>query len=862
MNAAPPRGRGGSAAKPDYVKEGQNGDIPAPRFGHTTTLVGSNRVVLFGGATGDSGRYTITADAYMLEVSTNHWSRVVAEGTLPSARAAHAAACVDHFQMVIYGGATGGGSLSSEDLYLLDIRNEDRSQWMSVPVLGPTPGRRYGHTMIFNKPLLIVFGGNNGQRAEADIWVLDVERSPFQWSEVSVIHTRTPLPRVYHSAEVCREGPAAGMMVVFGGRTPDNRSLKDTWGLRQHRDGRWDWVEAPTKRGQPPEPRFQHSCIFLNSKLLIVGGRGSDVNKPLPTAVYDTETCEWRNVASVNRFRHSCWGMGPLLFSYGGFDHKSPSAPTADLQVIDMERAITASLSPAASNGDEAEARDDLGNAQAGSGAVAGNVGSVGSVPGSTADLTPAHHQGGAAGSAPIPGRGGLVPMGADAPRPATPPRARQGQHKPAPSLAPPDPVQGDVRVSPQVFVSLEKDFTHLVRKVAIETLEDEGRKIHSSNVLANIATQGPASGVASFIIENLLQPTTWQPDPDPNRFLLHAMEVSQLCDQVLEILKGQDMVLKLRAPIKVYGDIHGQYLDLMRLFARYKGPTDGDNGDIDSMDYLFLGDFVDRGSFSLETVCLLFALKVRYPSQVHLIRGNHEDPTINAIYGFRDECRRRLKEDTEEPDSCWNKFNRAFEYLPVAAVIEDRILTIHGGIGGSLTDVKEMASMQRPLHVAQIPQTPHEQRITDLLWSDPSDSDAVTGVTLNETRDPDGTGRIVKFGPDRVEEFLDRNPPLSMIIRAHECVMDGFERFANGKLITIFSATDYCGHHKNAGALLFVRRDLTIVPKLIFPLERTLNTWDPMVVQQRPPTPPRPVPRARRLGEDELGQGTTGTEW
>ncbi|CAK0789077.1 unnamed protein product, partial [Prorocentrum cordatum] len=86
------------------------------------------------------------------------------------------------------------------------------------------------------------------------------------------------------------------------------------------------------------------------------------------------------------------------------------------------------------------------------------------------------------------------------------------------------------------------------------------------------------------------------------------------------------------------------------------------------------------------------------------------------------------------------------------------------------------------------------EQCVTDLLWSDPSDSDAVQGVTNNETRDPDGTGRIFKFGPDRVDEFLKRNPPLSMIVRAHECVMDGFERFADGKLITVFSATDYCG--------------------------------------------------------------------
>mmetsp|Transcript_148423 Transcript_148423/g.273860 ORF Transcript_148423/g.273860 Transcript_148423/m.273860 type:complete len:869 (-) Transcript_148423:23-2629(-) len=862
-----PRGRGGTAAKPEYVKETQHGEIPAPRFGHTTTLVGNTRVVLFGGATGDSGRYTITADAYSLEVSTDTWSRIVAEGVVPSARAAHAAACVDHSQMVIYGGATGGGSLSSDELYLLDIRNEERSQWMAVPVLGPTPGRRYGHTMIFNKPLLIVFGGNNGQQAECDIWVLDVERSPFQWNEVSVMHTRSPLPRVYHSAEVCREGPAAGMMVVFGGRTPDNRSLKDTWGLRQHRDGRWDWVEAPTKRGMPPEPRFQHSCIFLNSKLLIVGGRGSDVNKPLATGVYDTETCEWTHPASVNRFRHSCWGMGNLLFAYGGFDHKSPSAPTSDLQVLDLDRALAASTGTSISTDDaeEPEAKEEepmpppaLGKVGGASAPSTADLGVMGSY--TAGGQAPRRDSGGPG----VPNRTSASMPSAPSSglRPATPPRSRPDAPATASSAMAAE-VSGDIRISPQVFVSLEKDFTHLVRKVAIESLEDEGRKIQPSNVMANVATDrergGAASGVCNFIIENLLQPTTWQPDPDPNRFLLHASEVSTLCDQVLELLQKEEMLLRLRAPIKVYGDIHGQYMDLMRLFARYKAPTDGENGDIDSMDYLFLGDYVDRGSYSLETVCLLFALKVKYPSQIHLIRGNHEDPTINAIYGFRDECRRRLSEDTEDPDSCWSKFNKAFEWLPIGALIEDRILCLHGGVGGSLSKVGEITSMPRPLHVAQIPSTHSEQRITDLLWSDPSDSDAVTGVTLNETRDPDGTGRIVKFGPDRVEEFLKENSPLSMIIRAHECVMDGFERFANGRLITVFSATDYCGHHKNAGALLFVRRDLTIVPKLIYPVERTLNMWDPQIMQQRPPTPPRPVPRARRLGE---GDDPVGGEW
>jgi len=801
------RGRGGTSARPDFVCEQQFGEAPAPRFGHTTTFVGNNRVVLFGGATGDAGKYTITADAYLLDADTDTWSLISVQGAAPAARAAHAAACVDVGQMVVYGGATGGGSLSSEDLHLLDV--QQGSQWMVVKVTGPTPGRRYGHSMTFIKPQLVVFGGNNGSQAECDIWTMDVEVQPFQWAEVKTMNgARGPLPRVYHSADVCREGPAAGMMVVFGGRAPESRSLKDTWGLRRHRDGRWDWVEAPTKRGQPPEPRFQHCCMFHSSKLLIIGGRGQDVNAALPTAVYDTETCEWRNISSVNRFRHSCWGMGNLLFSHGGFDHRNPATPTADLQVIDLERSFAASsATPAPQDG---------------------------SLPSSAAEDVPLQE--------------------APAPRTATPPRTRPGSSRSTGAALDARAPGGGVRISQQVFVSQEKDFTHHVQTVAIDTLGEEARKMHHGNALANTAESGNSSSVAAFVIEHLLQPTTWKPDPAEDRFLLNAPEVHQLLDQVLEIMYDEPMVLKLRAPIKVYGDIHGQFVDLMRLFARYKAPTDGEGGDIDSMDYLFLGDYVDRGAFSLETVVLLFALKVTHPGQIHMLRGNHEDPTINAIYGFRDECHRRLGEDPDEPDSCWNKFNRCFEWMPIAAVVEDRILCLHGGIGGAVDTVEQVNQLRRPCAVAQIPETVEEQCVTDLLWSDPSDSDAVQGVTNNETRDPDGTGRIFKFGPDRVDEFLRRNPPLSMIIRAHECVMDGFERFADGKLITVFSATDYCGHHKNAGALLFVRRDLTVVPKLIYPVERTGASWDPVVVNQRPPTPPRAVPRGRREEEESSG--------
>eukprot|EP01055_Gregarina_sp_Pseudo9_P000564 Gregarina_sp_Pseudo_9__563@NODE_1361_length_1663_cov_4_368842_g1272_i0_p1_GENE_NODE_1361_length_1663_cov_4_368842_g1272_i0NODE_1361_length_1663_cov_4_368842_g1272_i0_p1_ORF_typecomplete_len308_score38_89Metallophos/PF00149_28/4_3e31Metallophos_2/PF12850_7/0_0005_NODE_1361_length_1663_cov_4_368842_g1272_i06881611 len=300
---------------------------------------------------------------------------------------------------------------------------------------------------------------------------------------------------------------------------------------------------------------------------------------------------------------------------------------------------------------------------------------------------------------------------------------------------------------------------------------------------------------------------------------------------------------------MRLFGSFKCPVEELIREEHEFEFPHEYDiSGDIDSIDYLFLGDFVDRGKHSLEVICLLLALKLKYPRQVHLIRGNHEDSAINTIYGFKDECKRRLHEDPESPDSCYLKFNQLFEYLPVGAIIEERILCIHGGIGGSIHKVSDISELKRPLTVAQLPQTPLEQKVTDLLWSDPTDNDSIVGVVPNDVRDPERTGRIVRYGPDRVIDFLHNNK-LDLIIRAHECVMDGFERFAGGRLITLFSATDYCDSHKNAGALLFIRRDLTVIPKIIYPANSDMmpfkNTWLQMD-SSRPPTPPRNTRRAR----------------
>lgn len=113
------------------------------------------------------------------------------------------------------------------------------------------------------------------------------------------------------------------------------------------------------------------------------------------------------------------------------------------------------------------------------------------------------------------------------------------------------------------------------------------------------------------------------------------------------------------------------------------------DNGDIESYDYLFLGDYVDRGSHSLETICLLMALKVKFPEKIHLLRGNHEDKWINNAFGFAEECSNRLGEDPAESDSVFNKINDLFDWLPLAAIIEDKIVCLHGGIGSTLVSIE-----------------------------------------------------------------------------------------------------------------------------------------------------------------------------
>ncbi|XP_057772395.1 serine/threonine-protein phosphatase PP1 isozyme 2-like isoform X1 [Salvia miltiorrhiza] len=301
----------------------------------------------------------------------------------------------------------------------------------------------------------------------------------------------------------------------------------------------------------------------------------------------------------------------------------------------------------------------------------------------------------------------------------------------------------------------------------------------------------------------------------------LSENEIRALCTTSREIFLSQPNLLELEAPIKICGDIHGQYGDLLRLFEYGGFPPEAN--------YLFLGDYVDRGKQSLETICLLLAYKIKYPENFFLLRGNHECASINRIYGFYDECKRRFNV------RLWKVFTDCFNCLPVAALIDDKILCMHGGLSPDLTNLDQIRNLPRPSDV------PDSGLLCDLLWSDPSRE--IKGWGMNDR------GVSYTFGADKVAEFLMQHD-MDLVCRAHQALLflfllivslnsllcyfchltgdfldqvveDGYEFFADRQLVTIFSAPNYCGEFDNAGAMMSVDESLMCSFQILKPTDR-----------------------------------------
>jgi len=240
----------------------------------------------------------------------------------------------------------------------------------------------------------------------------------------------------------------------------------------------------------------------------------------------------------------------------------------------------------------------------------------------------------------------------------------------------------------------------------------------------------------------------------------LKNAEITAICQRARECFLSQPALLELDAPVKIVGDVHGQYTDLIRMFEMCGFPPNSN--------YLFLGDYVDRGKQSLETILLLLCYKLKYPENFFLLRGNHECANVTRVYGFYDECKRRCNV------KIWKTFVDTFNTLPIASIVAGKIFCVHGGLSPALSHMDDIRNIARPTDV------PDYGLLNDLLWSDPAD--------MEQDWEANERGVSYCFGKKVITDFLQTHD-FDLVCRAHMVVEDGYEFFNDRVLVTVFSA-------------------------------------------------------------------------
>ncbi|KAJ2698984.1 Palmitoyl-protein thioesterase 1 [Coemansia sp. IMI 203386] len=270
-------------------------------------------------------------------------------------------------------------------------------------------------------------------------------------------------------------------------------------------------------------------------------------------------------------------------------------------------------------------------------------------------------------------------------------------------------------------------------------------------------------------------------------------MQVDRMLRQLPTLV---DVKIPSNAVMTVCGDVHGQYYDVLNIFKLNGFPSE-------TKPYLFNGDFVDRGSFSVEVIMLFFALKLLYPDAFFLNRGNHESIGMNQLYGFEGEVRHKYPSQGKR---MFDLFQETFEALPVAHLIGDRIFVVHGGLYSRETaknagqpDGDGVVRLDELREMSRFYQPQHTSLLRESLWSDPQNQNG---------RAPSPRGTAIQFGPDVTREFCEANG-LQMVIRSHQEMPEGYEIAHDGRIVTVFSAPNYCDQSTNKGAYIRITPEL-----------------------------------------------------
>jgi len=749
-----------------FAQEVQNEKLPPPRFGHTVNIISKSCIVIFGGAIStpdNQASYTMTSDLYLYNMPQNFWKKLETSTSNkpPHVRAAHASATVRENQVLYYGGSIGNGQYATDDLWFLDIKNQEEANWMQVPIEGQTPGPRYGHSMVYIYPNLILFGGssnvglNKKNIIMKDVWIFPTDKTPFNWIRLDTEGNSILTARLYHTACVYQKINGENeSLVLFGGRDSQNVSLKDLSLLtKQKETNTYQWVYiTPKNNDVTPISRHQHSATMFGPFLFVIGGRSSH-SSFTTFDVFSFISNSWYRFGSVGLFRHTIWvyyndskaeDIELFLYIYGGFDSEHNPEINSKLFKINIIELFSK----------KENLKEEL-----------------------TEYLTILNKK-----------------------------NSNNSSNK--------GKTHFELSHKVVVYNIPEEDtFGKIVKQISYSKLTEVDKKITDR---ANEIEVKPKYN--ENLINEFLQ---LLPNPDEeytyykknsNIISLEKNYIINLINEALNQFKSSSPLIKLRSPVKIFGSINGQYNDLMRYFSLFGRPSEL-KGDIECVDYLFLGNFTNRGAFSLETICLLLALKIKYNGHFHLLRGNQEDLEISKLYGLAEECKEKLKEDINQPNSIFQRLCSLFEYLPLAAVINNQIFCAHSGISKKGFSLNDIQRLKFPINVKNCPYA------KDILWNVPGGND-----NINFNKGLPNEYKPEVFNANDVETFL-KNNQLKMIIRSHDICEKGILNSFGDRVITIFSSTNYCGTYQNAGALIFIKKSYEIQPKILT-CEENIAVW------------------------------------
>ena len=272
----------------------------------------------------------------------------------------------------------------------------------------------------------------------------------------------------------------------------------------------------------------------------------------------------------------------------------------------------------------------------------------------------------------------------------------------------------------------------------------------------------------------------------------LSKPDVIELTNLFRDIIKNEPNIVKLNDPVTIVGDLHGQYYDLLKWLEV--------GGNPENTKSLFLGDYVDRGSFSIEIVLLLMALKINFKNTIVMLRGNHECRQMTTNFNFKKEC--EVKYDAE----IYNLFMETFDCLPLSCSINEKFISLHGGLSPDLKKIEDISIISR------FQEPPKNGLMCDILWSDPIEKDEDAKNVLYMPNSARNCSYI--FGAKATKPFLEKNKFLS-IVRAHETQLEGFKMHKWNKdidfpsVITIFSAPNYCDVYGNKAAIIKINNNM-----------------------------------------------------